>query len=316
MSVFRGGPAAALAAASVVFVAAIAVSTITTVAEADTAPHATQQPASPPAASGYVGEQTCLTCHTDQRVAGAHARPQDPRSPAATQGCESCHGPGQKHAESGDPALIARFAAMSARDANATCVSCHNRGTHTQWAGSTHDARNVSCVTCHSVHNPKSEVAQLSKASQTETCAQCHRPQVLKVQRSAHMPLREGKLECASCHNPHGSTNVKMLKVGNWVNESCVSCHAEKRGPFLWEHAAGRESCISCHDPHGSSNDRMLVAKLPMLCQRCHIGTRHPSTIYDNAVRQTSNRLFGRSCVNCHQNIHGSNHPAGSTLLR
>jgi predicted CXXCH cytochrome family protein len=40
-------------------------------------------------------------------------------------------------------------------------------------------------------------------------------------------------MECTSCHNPHGSTNVKMLKVGNFVNETCVSCHTEKRGPFL-----------------------------------------------------------------------------------
>ena len=271
------------------------------------------------AQTGYVGSDTCLGCHADIGPAlsrTAHGRTQDPRSPASGQGCETCHGPGQKHAEGGDPALIARFTTMSAREASATCTSCHNRGMHAQWSGSMHDTRNVSCVTCHSVHSPRSEVAQLNKATQIETCAQCHKPQVLKVQRSAHMPLREGKLECASCHNPHGSTNVKMLKVGNWVNESCVSCHTEKRGPFLWEHAAGRESCISCHDPHGSSNDRMLVAKLPMLCQRCHIGTRHPSTIYDNAVRQTSNRLLGRACVNCHQNIHGSNHPAGHTFLR
>ena len=51
------------------------------------------------------------------------------------------------------------------------------------------------------------------------------------MQRSGHMPLREGKMDCSSCHDPHGSTNVRMLKVGNWVNETCVSCHTEKRGP-------------------------------------------------------------------------------------
>jgi predicted CXXCH cytochrome family protein len=93
------------------------------------------------------------------------------------------------------------------------------------------------------------------------------------------MPLIEGHMRCSSCHEPHGSTNVRLLRVGNWINESCVSCHTEKRGPFLFEHAAGRESCITCHDPHGSLNDRMLVAKLPMLCQRCHIGTRHPEKL-------------------------------------
>ena len=268
----------------------------------------------------YAGEATCLGCHDDkgpQLATTPHGRKQDPRTPASAMGCETCHGPGRAHAESGDPALIRKFdKAIPAREATATCVSCHNRGPHMQWSGSMHDVRNVSCVTCHSVHSPKSEVAQLKMPTQAATCGQCHKPQVLKVQRTAHMPVREGKLECTSCHNPHGSTNVRMLKVGNWVNESCVSCHTEKRGPFLWEHAAGRESCISCHDPHGSSNDRMLVAKLPMLCQRCHIGTRHPSTIYDNAARTTSNRLFNRACLNCHQNIHGSNHPAGSTFLR
>ena len=131
------------------------------------------------------------------------------------------------------------------------------------------------------------------------------------------MPLREGKMDCASCHNPHGSTNVRMLKVGNWVNETCVSCHAEKRGPFLWDHAPVREACNTCHDPHGSNNDRLLVAKLPMLCQRCHIGTRHPSTIYDgNQLAAKSNRLIGRGCVNCHAQIHGSNSPAGNAFLR
>ena len=319
MSTLRGGPVLALVCSAVVFAAAL----VWTTTELDAQPSAqqpsvqrpAQQPGGQPGAA-YVGEQTCLSCHTDQRVVGAHARAQDPRTPAAAQTCETCHGAGRAHAESGDPALIRTFTTLSARDANATCTTCHNRGTHALWSGSMHDVRNVSCVTCHSVHSPKSDVAQLKAASERETCIQCHRPQVLKVQRSAHMPLREGKMSCASCHNPHGSTNVRQLRVGSWINESCISCHAEKRGPFLWEHAAGRESCISCHDPHGSSNDRMLVAKLPMLCQRCHIGTRHPSTIYDNAVRQTSNRLFGRSCVNCHQNIHGSNHPAGSTLLR
>ena len=314
MSALRIGPVAALWCSTLAFAAALAWNT--TVVDAQPAGSAAaREPAGQPAGD-YVGEQTCVSCHTEQRVAGAHARRQDSRAPAAAQGCETCHGPGRAHAESGDPARIRAYTTLAARDASATCTSCHNRGTHALWSGSMHDARSVSCVSCHSVHNPKSEGGQLRKASQGEICAQCHKPQALKVQRSSHMPVREGKMECTSCHNPHGSTNVKMLKVGNWVNESCGSCHAEKRGPFLWEHAAGRESCISCHDPHGSSNDRMLVAKLPMLCQRCHIGTRHPSTIYDNSLRQTSNRLYGRSCVNCHQNIHGSNHPAGATLVR
>jgi hypothetical protein len=59
----------------------------------------------------------------------------------------------------------------------------------------------------------------------------------------------------------------------------------------------------------------VLAAKTPFLCQRCHISTRHPSTLYD-APDLASNRLFNRSCVNCHSQIHGSNHPSGKFFLR
>ena len=97
-----------------------------------------------------------------------------------------------------------------------------------------------------------------------------------------------------------------------------MSCHAEMRGPMLWEHAPVRENCATCHDPHGTSNDRMLVVRMPMLCQRCHVATRHPSSVYDNnaITVSKSNRMFGRSCVNCHSNVHGSNHPSGQFFMR
>lgn len=274
------------------------------------------------AAASVVGTATCLTCHSDlsesASQSSAHGHASDPRSPAGQQGCESCHGPGSQHVEAPDnPASIKRFAQMAPRDVSATCATCHNRGQHVWWPGSAHDGRNMSCTSCHSVHAPKAADGQLKAASVGESCATCHRPQAMKMQRSSHMPVREGKMTCATCHNPHGSSNVKLLRVGNWINESCVSCHAEKRGPFLFEHAPGRESCSTCHDPHGSNHERMLVAKAPMLCQRCHIGSRHPSTLYDNDdLRARSNRLVNRGCANCHQNIHGTNHPSGLTFAR
>ncbi len=122
-----------------------------------------------------------------------------------------------------------------------------------------------------------------SRRPRPKLCATCHRLQVAKTERAvAHMPVREGKLSCSSCHNPHGSiSNVKNLKTGSSVSELCISCHTEMRGPMLWEHAPVRENCTTCHDPHGSSNDRMLVVRMPMLCQRCHVATRHPATLYD-----------------------------------
>ena len=209
---------------------------------------------------------------------------------------------------------------MKPAEANQICLTCHNRADHVGWEGSAHERRNLTCTTCHSVHSPKSVEHQLVKTTQTEVCATCHRLQVAKTERAvAHMPVREGKMSCSSCHNPHGSiSNVKNLKTGNSVSELCISCHTEMRGPVLWEHAPVRENCATCHDPHGSSNDRMLVVRMPMLCQRCHVATKHPATLYDKDEITTnkSNRMFGRSCVNCHANIHGSNHPSGQFFMR
>ncbi len=271
--------------------------------------------------AGYVGEETCLTCHEDLKKGyhgSPHSRAADPRTPAAKGGCESCHGPGQAHVDGGgDKTKIKNPKVMEPREVSALCVTCHNRGEHANWKGSAHDSRNITCTTCHSIHEYKSETGQLKAATQLDTCATCHRDKVQKLNRSGHMPVREGKMVCMTCHNVHGSQNVRLLRTGTSVNESCTSCHTEKRGPFLWEHAPVRENCATCHDPHGSNNDRMLVAKLPMLCQRCHISTRHPPTVYDaTQVRNGSNRVIGRSCVNCHQNIHGSNHPSGQKFAR
>jgi DmsE family decaheme c-type cytochrome len=312
------GGALAMLLLAIVFMPARPVSA--KVVKADTAKAVKAQTPAPDAAA-YAGEETCLTCHEDRKSGyhgSPHARALDPRSPAAANGCESCHGPGKAHVEGdGDKTKIKRLGSMAAKDVNETCLTCHNRGEHAAWEGSAHDARNLSCGACHSVHAPKSPKAQLVKATQSETCATCHQDKSAKMKKNAHMPVREGKMECSSCHNPHGSVeNVKALKAGTSVNESCLSCHTEKRGPFLYEHAPAAESCATCHDPHGSNNERMLVAKQPMLCQRCHIHARHPATIYDNAQIKTSNRAFNRSCMQCHQQIHGSNHPAGNFFVR
>jgi len=276
------------------------------------------QPA--PGGDTYIGETACADCHDKQKTGyfdSPHHRSTDPRTPAAKESCETCHGPGGKHQD--DPVLnpIRDFNKLKPAEVTAICTTCHNKGEHTLWDGSQHESRGLTCTTCHSVHAFKSEQGQLKQKTQLEVCATCHRDKVSKVDRSGHMPVREGKMQCTTCHNVHGSTNVRLLRTGDSIGELCTSCHAEKRGPFLWEHAAGRENCVSCHDPHGSNNDRMLVAKAPMLCQRCHVSSRHPATIYDGAqVANASNRVVGRACVNCHAQIHGSNHPAGAQFLR
>jgi DmsE family decaheme c-type cytochrome len=137
---------------------------------------------------------------------------------------------------------------------------------------------------------PQPEVPehQLVQPTQAQVCVTCHRLQVAKTERAvAHMPVREGKMSCSSCHNPHGSiSNVKNLKTGSSVSELCISCHTEMRGPMLWEHAPVRENCATCHDPHGSSNDRML----PCAC-RCSASAATSHQASGDALRQGRDHL-------------------------
>ena len=246
----------------------------------------------------------CQKCHAETK---------------ANLGCEACHGPGKAHADAdGDKTKITSIASLKMQDQTAVCSSCHFRTKHALWAGSQHDQRNVGCTSCHSVHSPKGD-KQLKASSEMALCAGCHRAIVNKQLKFNHMAVREDKLSCSNCHNVHGTSNVKLLKVGGTVAESCVSCHAEKRGPMLWEHAPVTENCATCHDPHGSNNIRMLVAKEPFLCQRCHVTSRHPPTVYEGFTLNNStnaDKLSGRSCAGCHQSIHGSNAPSGKAFLR
>src|SRR5262249_6504173 len=144
-----------------------------------------QPPAQAPPDAGYVGDDTCTTCHTDQSLKGTrHGVTSDPRTPAAQHGCESCHGPGKAHVDDDAKGHIKKFPTMSPREVSATCVTCHNRSGHTFWAGSQHDARNMGCTTCHSVHKPVSKTAQLKATDEMALCATCHKVQVQKEMRT------------------------------------------------------------------------------------------------------------------------------------
>ena len=61
----------------------------------------------------------CYTCHTTGHGKGGFVDV-DKTPHLADVGCETCHGPGGRHAESGDPADIRRTPRME------DCVTCHN----------------------------------------------------------------------------------------------------------------------------------------------------------------------------------------------
>jgi DmsE family decaheme c-type cytochrome len=265
----------------------------------------------------YAGIDQCEACHEETVVAFKESiHGQKGFEMRSSHSCESCHGPGKAHVDAeGGEGTMKTLASLTKDQQSDMCLQCHERGGQTDWHGSSHEARGLSCQDCHSVHEPGVVKAQL-KDSETELCFTCHKQKQSQFFRASHHPIREGKMECSDCHNPHAVQNGKMVDQAA-VTETCYECHAEKRGPFLWEHIPVREDCMTCHEPHGTNHMKLLKVKEPFLCQRCHSDTRHPGTLYDQSqLNNISNRLFSRSCTNCHSTVHGSNHPSGHTFLR
>jgi DmsE family decaheme c-type cytochrome len=274
------------------------------------------------------GADTCLICHAEPNVTNIfrtkHARPNDPRGPFGHGGlqCEACHGMGGAHADGGGGPLegmvdFGKKAQTPAAKQNAQCLGCHQSNTAHDWASSAHAANDVACASCHTLHTIKDAVREA--AAQIEVCGSCHQAEHADLNKLSRHPLREGKMACTSCHSPHGSTAPVQL-VKNTVNETCTSCHSEKRGPFLWEHQPVAENCANCHNPHGSVQPALLKLRPPFLCQTCHEGAGHPSFVSTpQSLPGGSNPsayLLAGGCTNCHSQIHGSNHPSGRAFMR
>ena len=274
------------------------------------------QPSAPVDAT-YIGAKVCTTCHASQAELFSHTvMGRIGKTQKGKFDCENCHGPGSAHVKAGGGRGVGGIISFrpndlsrTAEENNAICLTCHERGDRTNWPGSTHDTRGLMCTNCHTVMKQVSRKFQLKTAFEPDTCFQCHKDRRAQMFRSSHMPLREGKIVCSDCHNPHGSFTEALLKKDS-INDTCYTCHAEKRGPFLFEHLPVRENCDNCHDPHGSVNEFSLKLSRPRLCFECHQAGHGQNA----GINQGT--TMGRSCQNCHTYVHGSNSPAGGALQR
>lgn len=264
------------------------------------------------------GADTCLMCHKKSEAVmalfdGVHGQMIHPNSPMAGLQCEACHGPLGKHNKGGKEPMIAfgKDSKLDAASQNSTCLGCHNDPKQMAWHSSSHNLDEVACVDCHQIHTAKDPV--MDKMSVNDTCTSCHAEVKAAMNKRSSHPMQWDQMTCIDCHNPHGSMGESALNQIT-VNDTCYSCHAEKRGPFLWEHEPVVENCSTCHNPHGSINLTLLKSRAPLLCQQCHMDDGHASRV----VPQDGQDAFGggKSCLNCHSQIHGSNHPAGSKLQR
>lgn len=272
--------------------------------------------------------ETCLKCHDTPPATlilyTKHAQIADPRTPFAGDQCQACHGASEAHLkkppEGQKRALPDRSfgadSATTAQEQNQVCLNCHQGGARINWHMSQHEAADQPCATCHQTHAVRDPM--LVKTTQVQACIGCHAERRADLYRRSRHPIREGIIACSDCHNPHGSFGSDNLVKAS-VNETCFMCHADKRGPFLWEHQPVTEDCTLCHLPHSSTQDKLLKMRAPQLCQTCHLAQFHPSTLYDGTDIPPSAadiHLLARGCLNCHSRVHGSNHPSGPRLSR
>lgn len=262
--------------------------------------------------AGFVNnDMMCADCHdgaVHRFTASSHA-PHFAAGKTALQGtCESCHGPRSRHVEDGEP--IVHWSDMTASQQSNVCMQCHAGGNRMGFKSGAHMGADVSCTACHDAKQPNGSVAAVAEHNAVEACYSCHGNVRGQMGKASHHPVREGRMDCLGCHNVHGS-NPSLMRTTT-ITETCNSCHTEKRGPFLWEHAPVRESCANCHDAHGSSNRKLLNRKDSFLCLQCHSYGGHINLPRYN---RTSNP-YGEGCVNCHMTVHGSNHPSGAKLTR
>ena len=279
----------------------------------------------------YVGTQNCLAaCHAhdllkryfDGSTMGAQLKKE---SGLPLVDCESCHGPGslaikgltkdrvEKDAQQGiktkcDFKTLIDLKNLPGTAQSLICLKCHTANATFNlhnWNAGVHAINEVSCFNCHNIHaGPDLKVTPRASG---KLCFTCHQSAQAQFSLPSHHPLKEGRVFCVDCHNPHGGFAEHSL-LQDSVKETCVQCHPDKRGPFLYEHGDVGENCTTCHNAHGSVNSRLLNAREPFLCLQCHEGHRLNQDVggFSKSITTDRARALYTRCTDCHSKIHGS----------
>jgi DmsE family decaheme c-type cytochrome len=224
-------------------------------------------------------------------------------------------------ARGGKTTIPRAFSLMQPKQALETCLGCHARDfSRANIRRSEHTLNDVACTSCHSIHHSPTPKYLLAR-KQSELCYGCHATVRSQFEMPSKHRVNEGFMECSGCHNPHGAfaatwsmaQRPRMVEQALPAEPPCFKCHADKRGPFVYEHPSVRvEGCQTCHSPHGSMNAKLLLRPVVFtICLQCHngagsFGTRNSGVDITSARHNMLDPKF-QKCTTCHVRIHGSN---------
>ena len=243
--------------------------------------------------AGAVAAAIAISCATIDRVVVA-----PPMIPGAKyvgmDQCALCHDKEVKNFKLTSHARI-QIPGEGPRIENQGCESCHGPGSLHVDAGGGKGKFIV---------NP---------GQSPDGCFQCHLDKKAEFGLPFHHPVKEGRMSCTACHDPHGEDILKPK--GLWVsrvNDTCLQCHRDQGRPHVFEHEALREGCVTCHNVHGSINPKMLTERDNNLCLKCHAQVAAPKakgngTMFIGTFDHTAFLQRG-TCFSagCHTAVHGS----------
>ncbi|MBE9519972.1 MAG: cytochrome C, partial [Proteobacteria bacterium] len=208
----------------------------------------------------YVGTSNCLAaCHYHDKIkldfdASTMGAQMSEGSDLPLVDCESCHGPGslaiagltkemvEADAKAGKQTAcrydtLIDLKNLPSQAQSLLCLKCHTANATFKlhdWNSGAHAIADVSCFPCHNVHVGPDLI--ISPRETKDMCFKCHREQEAEFMLPSHHPVMEGKTFCTDCHEPHGTINDNLLRRET-VRETCVYCHGEVEGPYVFAHA-------------------------------------------------------------------------------